>query len=274
MESCEIARLPEELVSAALSLTSRRDACRAAAVSPAFRAAADSDAVWACFLPPLADLPPLDDGEPLPARGKKDLFLRLSGSSVLLPGGLMSMWLDRESGAKCYMVSARELSIAWRDTPEHWTWIPLDDSRFSESAELIWVCWLEIRGKIHSKMLSQGSTYTVYIVYKLADDSDGLNFPVNASLSVRGSVLACKVCLQGNPHMIHPEDVVLPHERVDGWMELELGEFVCEAGEDGDVSFGLSETEYLNCKSGLILQGIEIRCKNYISLIKERSFRD
>uniref|UniRef100_A0A453QI39 Uncharacterized protein n=1 Tax=Aegilops tauschii subsp. strangulata TaxID=200361 RepID=A0A453QI39_AEGTS len=186
---------------------------------------------------------------------------------------LQSMWLDRESGAKCYMVSARELSIAWRDTPEHWTWIPLDDSRFSESAELIWVCWLEIRGKIHSKMLSQGSTYTVYIVYKLADDSDGLNFPVNASLSVRGSVMACQVCLQRNPHMIHPEDVVLPHERVDGWMELELGEFVCEAGEDGDVSFGLSETECLNCKSGLILQGIEIRCKNQISLIKEMSFR-
>ncbi|KAM3196079.1 hypothetical protein ACQJBY_071977 [Aegilops geniculata] len=262
MESCEIARLPEELVSAALSLTSPRDACRAAAVSPAFRAAADSDAVWACFLPPLADHPPLADGEALLARGKKDLFLRLSGSSVLLPGGLMSMWLDRESGAKCYMVSARELSIAWRDTPEHWTWIPLDDSRFSESAELIWVCWLEIRGKIHSKMLSQGSTYTVSIVYKLADDSDGLNFPVNASLSVRGSVMACKVCLQRNPHMIHTEDVVLPRERVDGWMELELGEFVCEAGEDGDVSFGLSETECFNCKSGLILQGIEIRGKN------------
>ncbi|XP_037456879.1 F-box protein At2g02240-like [Triticum dicoccoides] len=262
MESCEIARLPEELVSAALSLTSPRDACRAAAVSPAFRAAADSDAVWACFLPPLADQPPLADGEALLACGKKDLFLRLSGSSVLLPGGLMSMWLDRETAAKCYMVAARELSIAWRDTPQHWTWIPLEDSRFSDSAELIWVCWLEIRGKIHSKMLSQGSTYAVYTVYKLAEEPDGLNFPVNASVSVGGSILASKVCLQRDPHMIHPEDVALPHQRVDGWMELELGEFICEAGEDGDVSFGLSETESLYCKSGLILQGIEIRCKN------------
>ncbi|KAF7093171.1 hypothetical protein CFC21_096117 [Triticum aestivum] len=108
-------------------------------------------------------------------------------------------------------------------------------------------------------MLSQGSTYAVY---KLAEEPYGLNFPVNASVSVGGSVLACKVCVQRNPHMIRPEDVALPHERVDGWMELELGEFVCEAGEDGDVSFGLSKTEYLNGKSGLLLQGIEIRHKN------------
>ena len=45
-------------------------------------------------------------------------------------------------------------------------------------------------------------------------------------------------------------------------MELELGEFVCERGEDGDVSFGLAETKRLNGKGGLIMQGIEIRHKN------------
>lgn len=89
MGACEIARLTEELLSVALSRTSPRDACRAAVVSPAFRAVADSDTVWVCFLPPHADLPPLADGELLPPCGKKDLFLRISGSSVLLPGGLM-----------------------------------------------------------------------------------------------------------------------------------------------------------------------------------------
>ncbi|KAF7093173.1 hypothetical protein CFC21_095600 [Triticum aestivum] len=110
MEACEVTRLQEELLWAALSSTSPRDACRAAAVSPAFRVAADSDALWACFLPCGRDLPPLADGESTPCR-KKDLFLRLSGSPVLLPCGLVSMWLDRETGARCYMVPARELSI-------------------------------------------------------------------------------------------------------------------------------------------------------------------
>jgi hypothetical protein len=85
---CEIARLPEELLSAAISLTAPRDAFRAAAVSRAFRAAADSDAVWASFLP--RDLPDLADGELSPAPpSKKDLFLRLSaGHYHLLPDRL------------------------------------------------------------------------------------------------------------------------------------------------------------------------------------------
>ena len=78
----EIGRLPEKLLSAALARTSPRDACRAAAVSPAFRAAADSDFVWARFLPHAA-LPPLADGElpaPTAPPRKKDLFLRFSDS--------------------------------------------------------------------------------------------------------------------------------------------------------------------------------------------------
>jgi hypothetical protein len=43
------------------------------------------------------------------------------------------MWLDRETGAKCYMLSARNLTIVWGDTPQYWTWIPLTDSRFARS---------------------------------------------------------------------------------------------------------------------------------------------
>ncbi|KAE8771787.1 putative F-box protein PP2-B12 [Hordeum vulgare] len=75
--ACEIARLPEELVLAALARTSPRGACWAAAVSPAFRAMADSDDIWAGFLPP-DGLPPLADGEPpgpAPPLSKTELFL-------------------------------------------------------------------------------------------------------------------------------------------------------------------------------------------------------
>uniref|UniRef100_A0A453JK41 F-box domain-containing protein n=1 Tax=Aegilops tauschii subsp. strangulata TaxID=200361 RepID=A0A453JK41_AEGTS len=271
-ETCEIARLPEELLSVALSLTAPRDACRAAAVSPAFRAAADSDAVWACFLPSARDLPPLADGEP-PPRSKKDLFRRLSGSPILLPGGLVSMWLDRETGAKCYMVAARELYICWGDTPQYWTWIPLADARFSESAQLRQVCWLDICGNIHSNMLTPGSAYAAYMVYKLADDSYGLDSPAQASVSIGGINRSTrKVSLQlhagsGQQRSTRRnrrravEDAVLPCKRADGWVELELGEFFCEGGEDGDVSFGLAETQELGWKSGLIVQGIEIRRK-------------
>ncbi|XP_047078376.1 putative F-box protein PP2-B12 [Lolium rigidum] len=266
-EACEIARLPEELLSAALSRTSTRDACRAAAVSPAFRDAADSDAVWACFLP--RDLPPLADGEVLhPAApqppSKKDLFLRLSGSPLLLPDKLVSMWLDRETGAKCYMLSARDLSIIWGDTPQYWSWIPLPDSRFSECAQLLHVCWFDISGKIPCKMLTRDTVYAAYIVFKVNENSLGLDYPVQeASVSVGATNLTRKVCLEHNDEaeVRHGENVGRPQKRADGWMELELGEFFNEGGEDGEVSFSLMETKGGNWKSGLIVQGIEIRRK-------------
>uniref|UniRef100_A0A0E0CSY9 F-box domain-containing protein n=1 Tax=Oryza meridionalis TaxID=40149 RepID=A0A0E0CSY9_9ORYZ len=286
---CEIARLPEELLSAAISRASPRDACRAAAVSPAFRAAADSDAVWASFLP--RDLPDLADGELSPAPpSKKELFLRLSDGPYLLSDRLMSMWLDRKTGAKCYMLSARSLVIIWGDTPHYWRWIPLIDSRFTEGAELIDVCWLEIRGRIHSKMLSPNSTYAAYMVFKIADEFYGLDAPFQeASVSLGGRGSTKIVCVQSYdsedeevpenywPMSIGPllrrrarrrdrrlvldEGVAVPQKRTDEWMELEMGEFINEEGEDGEVCFSLMETKGGNWKRGLIVQGIEIRLK-------------
>uniref|UniRef100_A0A0D9Z004 F-box domain-containing protein n=1 Tax=Oryza glumipatula TaxID=40148 RepID=A0A0D9Z004_9ORYZ len=286
---CEIARLPEELLSAAISRASPRDACHAAAVSPAFRAAADSDAVWASFLP--RDLPDLADGELSPApASKKELFLRLSDGPYLLSDRLMSMWLDRETGAKCYMLSARSLVIIWGDTPHYWRWIPLTDSRFAEGAELIDVCWLEIRGRIHSKMLSPNSTYAAYMVFKIADEFYGLDAPFQeASVSLGGRGSTKIVCVQSYdsedeevpenywPMSIGPllrrrarrrdrrlvldEGVTVPQKRTDEWMELEMGEFINEEGEDGEVCFSLMETKGGNWKRGLIVQGIEIRLK-------------
>ncbi|KAF2947583.1 hypothetical protein DAI22_02g379601 [Oryza sativa Japonica Group] len=185
--ACEIARLPEELLVEVLSLTGPRDASRAAA---------DSDAVWSRFLP--RGLPRLARRElprsPPPPPSRKAHFLRLSAGPLLLPRKLMSMWLDREKGAKCYMLSARALQISWGDSPQYWSWIPLADSRFKEGAELLSVCWLEIRGKLPGKKLSQNTNYAAYLVYKIADRSYGLDFPFQeASVSIGGSITARQV---------------------------------------------------------------------------------
>ncbi|KAF8689997.1 hypothetical protein HU200_041632 [Digitaria exilis] len=290
--TCEIARLPEDLLAASIAGTTPRDACRAAAVSPTFRAAADCDAVWDRFVP--RDLPPLADGELSPAPpSKKALFMRLADGPVLLADGLTSMWLDRETGIKCYMLSARSLCIIWGDTPQYWRWIPLTDSRFTEGAELRAVCWLEIRGKIPCNMLSQNSGYAVYVVFKMSDESYGLQYPLQeASVTIGESRISRQVCLDGyqnegeddeeevpqnhrslrvpatrlglrrrNRRVPHGVVVHFPKKRDDGWMEMELGQFNSEDGEDGEVSISLMETRGGNWKKGLIVQGIEIRAK-------------
>ncbi|XP_024313926.1 putative F-box protein PP2-B12 [Brachypodium distachyon] len=194
----EIERLPEELLMEVISRTSPQDACRAAAVSQSLRAAADSDAVWSRFLP--RDLPRLAENEiPSAPLSSKGLFQRLVALPALLPGELVSMRLDRATGAKCHTLSARALNISWGDTPYYWRWIhvDVDDYWFSEAAELLHVCWLEIRGRIPSKMLSKNTEYTARIVFKLTDDTRCLDHPFqDASVSVGGSESTRHVCLQ------------------------------------------------------------------------------
>lgn len=244
-----------------------RDACIVATVSPAFRAAADSDTVWSRFLP--ADFAPLVYPAP-PPRSKKELFLRLSGNHALLEDGLTSAWLDRETGAKCYMVAARAMRIIWVDTPDYWRWIPREDSRFPTCAELLAVCWLDISGTITCRMLSGDTRYAAYLVFKMTDDCYGLDSPLQqASVSVGEGTSTHSVCLQGyvgdEENDISEEGLPprLPHERPDGWMEVELGDWYNHGGDDIEVRASVKETRFGgNWKKGLIVQGLEFRPKN------------
>jgi len=265
-------RLPEDVLTSVMSraATGPRAACIAATVSPAFRSAADSDTVWSRFLP--ADLPPLvyPSSSP-PPRSKKELFLRLSGNHVLLEDGLTSAWLHRETGAKCYMVAARAMHIVWGDAPQYWRWIPRQDSRFPECAELLAVCWLDFSGAIESRMLSENTRYAAYLVFKMDDDCYGLDSPLQvASIHIgEDEISSHRVRLQnniGNQQNDGAEEEAtprLPMERPDGWMELEIGEWDNHGGEDKHFCARVRETTYGgNWKKGLILQGVEIRPKN------------
>lgn len=57
------------------------------------------------------------------------------------------------------------------------------------------------------------------------------------------------------------ETRMYPCKRKDGWMELKLGEFACNDGDDGEVKMVFEEVKHLNWKNGLIVEGIEIRTK-------------
>uniref|UniRef100_A0ACD5YW38 Uncharacterized protein n=1 Tax=Avena sativa TaxID=4498 RepID=A0ACD5YW38_AVESA len=196
-----IYRLPEECVAHAIAMTTPGDACSSSAVSPAFRAAADSDAVWDRFLPRdhAAVLARADDDDEDSVRecsSKKDLFTRLCSRPVLLDGATMSFGLDRRSGAKCWMLSARALSIVWGDDPLCWTWTTADlpGSRFPEVAELVDVCWLEITGKLQLSLLSPRTTYAAYLVFSIADDSYGLE----CNIGILPPKATVTVALSGN----------------------------------------------------------------------------
>ncbi|GMN25938.1 hypothetical protein TIFTF001_001127 [Ficus carica] len=177
--------LPEGCIAHIVSLTSPRDACRLCLVSSVFRSAAESDAVWERFLPP--EYPSIVSPHSRPCPSKKHLFFSLCDTPLLIDQGTMSFSLEKVSGKKCYMISARALFIVWGDSPSYWRWIPLPEARFEDVAELIMVCWFEIRGKIDIQMLSPSTLYTVNLVFKSNIDAYGFEHqPVEATIGLVG----------------------------------------------------------------------------------------
>ncbi|XP_017609432.2 F-box protein PP2-B10-like [Gossypium arboreum] len=251
----DLGALPTDCFSLIISLTSPRDACRLSLVSTAFNSATESDAVWESFLPSQSQaLIPSS----LSFSSKKQLYLSLCENPLLIEDGRKSFWLDRASGKKCFMLSPRDLSIIWSvDTPWYWRWVPKPDARFDEVAELLKVWWFEIRGRISIAMLSPMTHYKAYLVFQ-ANEVYGFDYyPVKLSVGVVGTEGSKRSAyLQIN----NGHDVQFPKARVDGWLEVEMGEFFNEGCvDDGELEMSALQIDCEEKKGGLILQGIEIR---------------
>ncbi|KAL6146896.1 hypothetical protein ACLB2K_057572 [Fragaria x ananassa] len=271
--------LPEGCIATVISLTSPPDACRLSLLSKVIRSAAESDAVWDKFIPPETQITILSHPNSLSSpnfKSKKDLFMTLCDNPVLINEGTMSFSLDKWSGKKCYMIASKGLRIAWGDTPWYWEWISLPDSRFEEVAELRGVGWFEIRGRIATRMLSPSTLYKAYLVYKFNGRPHGFeDHPTAVAVSARsygfdyespnlseiveGGDLKYTAFL-ARPEREVSEEARLPDERADGWLEMELGESLCEGDEDAELEMICCEINSSG-KDGIIVQGIEVRPK-------------
>ncbi|KAL4200794.1 hypothetical protein AMTRI_Chr02g255400 [Amborella trichopoda] len=67
-------------------------------------------------------------------------------------------WVYEESRGNYFILFARELKIVWGEDGRYWRWIRLPESSHPEIeiAELLKVCWFEVRGKIDASCLSPG----------------------------------------------------------------------------------------------------------------------
>ncbi|CAK9173804.1 unnamed protein product [Ilex paraguariensis] len=254
--------LPEGCISYITSFTSPRDACRVAAISSTFKSAAESDIVWEKFLP--SDYPEIISRSvsPVVYSTKKELYFLLCNSPILLDEGKLSFVLNKCSGKKCYMLRAIELSIVWGGSSEYWKWTSLPESRFSVVAELLGVTWLDIGGKMKTQMLSPKTTYAVYLVFKLAKNNRGLEVPVKASVRFVAEIQDRAENSDDTVYLKLAKDRQpngrFPQKRGDGWMEIELGQFFNDHGDDSEVEMQLKETQEHLGKSGLIVKGIEL----------------
>lgn len=121
-------------------------------------------------------------------------------------------------------------------------------------------------------MLSPKTTYAALLIFKKAVDSYGLSSPIQEGyVKVRSHVYKQTVCLDPpfgynwpRAHFLSSScdaTTKLPNLRKDGWMEIQIGEFLNDGGDDGDVEVSLQETNEGQWKRGLIVEGIELRPK-------------
>ncbi|KAG6599215.1 F-box protein PP2-B15, partial [Cucurbita argyrosperma subsp. sororia] len=166
--------LPEDCISAILSLTTPSDAGKLSLVSLTFRSAAESDVVWRRFLPRnYAEIVAASDisGE-LSLCSKREAFFRLC-SSILIDGGKKSFELERFSGKICYTLSARELAITWSSDPLCWSWKSDPQSRSCRAQSI------ELGGNPWKKQEQDGclrnTLYGAYLVVKISEKGYGLD---------------------------------------------------------------------------------------------------
>ncbi|KAF8117527.1 hypothetical protein N665_0009s0051 [Sinapis alba] len=252
--------LPEDCISNIISFTSPRDVCVAASVSKTFESAVKSDTVWEKFLPPeYSSLIPRSRA----FSSKKELYFALCNEPVLIEDGKKSFWLEKASGKRCIMLSSEEVWFTWGNSPKYWRWVSVLESRFEKIAELVNVCWFEIRAGMHTRYLSPRTRYSVYIVFQTENGCPGLgDIPVEARVGLVGQESSHKliyfVGTSGRRRYTERIHVTRPKEREDGWMEVELGELYNDSCCD-DISVSLVETKSPYRKRGLIIEGFEFR---------------
>nr|GLL26549.1 F-box protein PP2-B13-like isoform X1 [Ipomoea trifida] len=209
----ELGMLPEDCISCILCRTSPLDAFHLSLVSSTFRSAAGADSVWEGFLPSDYAQIVAKSTVPLKFSSKKDLFLQLC-NSILIDDGNKSFALEKSTGLKSYMLSARELSIRYGYAPDHWAWKYTPESRFAEVAELKTICRLEIQGKIRTETLSPNTKYGAYMVMKMTDGAFGLDaIPCEMSVAVGNDTEATG----GTAYLRKPAEVVAKQ-----WLEYAL----------------------------------------------------
>nr|XP_011466054.1 PREDICTED: F-box protein At2g02240-like [Fragaria vesca subsp. vesca] len=145
-------------------------------------------------------------------------------------------------------------------------------------AKLRAVIWLEIRGRIETRMLSPATTYKAYLVYQLKKYSCGFHWPAVVTVGLRAhgfdyerpDLMEITAGIKQNVYLLPRRAIQrdldrngskFPNEgREDGWLEMELGEFRCQGDEDGELEMIFCDIKTGASKHGLHVQGIEHDC--------------
>jgi hypothetical protein len=111
-------------------------------------------------------------------------------------------------------------------------------------AELLEVCWLEVRGKFETTKLSAGTTYEVAFVIMMKEVASGWEVPVNVRL----------ILPDGNKQERKEDLMKKPRGE---WIEIPVGEFVASPEKAGEIEFSIYEHVVGNGRGGLSSKALQ-----------------
>ncbi|ONH90018.1 hypothetical protein PRUPE_8G030100 [Prunus persica] len=149
------------------------------------------------------------------------------------------------------MVYAKALDITWSGDTRYWRWAKETSGDNFEAAELLNVCWLEVRGKLATTDLSPGTLYEVVFVVKMKTEADGWDAPVNFKFTSPDGALTRNTTFKLREIL---------KDSKDQWKDIPFGEF--KAPENPrNIEFSLYEYSRI-WKSGLVIKGVAVRPKS------------
>ncbi|CAL9123832.1 unnamed protein product, partial [Musa textilis] len=158
-------------------------------------------------------------------------------------------WVDEKTGANCFALVARDLSITWGDDPRYWQWLPTKEAGEVETevAALIDVCWLEIHGKLEMSLLTPAVGYEIFFVVMISkEDAYGWETPVNLRVKFPdGRVEEHKESLLEKPR--------------GRWIPLMVSMHRTRPEQAGEMEISLLECDSGQWKRGLIVKGVIVR---------------
>ncbi|KAK1369076.1 hypothetical protein POM88_035168 [Heracleum sosnowskyi] len=246
-----------------LSRTTPADVVRLSLVSKSFQSSANSDVVWDRFTPPDHRKPVLDRFYDYTFESSKEIYFFLCANSAERWGDPTSFFLDKWSAKMCVKITHKKLAITQLET-DYWK-----HSTYGYPV-LGHVHWLEVHGKVPTSRLSPDTAYEAYLVFTLSDYvCYGFHIPIEASVGIPGEE-STKEMIYLDPGMAnsksnHHYPNTKPRES-DSYIEVKLGEYFNNKGENRDVEITLREVESGRPKCGVHIIGMEMRPKHNIIL--------
>ncbi|KAJ4702544.1 Protein PHLOEM PROTEIN 2-LIKE like [Melia azedarach] len=150
------------------------------------------------------------------------------------------------------MLFAKDMTIIWSDNSQYWKWISVKKPSGAtvDAAELLDVCWLEIRARIDTKKLSPGIPYQAGFVVMMKGHAYGWENPVKLGL----------LFPNGSKKEVHFD--LKEIKQRNEWVEIRIGESFTLPKSGGELEISMCGSEGLYWKKGLVIKAVFIRPKN------------